>query len=166
MGVLKTRTLFYVLMLLSALSLAAGFDKDDEEKPWAEIEAKLPDYPEQQDLIPFRVGMQDDSKYFIDSKSLSVGSDGVIRYTLVVLSAAGAKNISYEGMRCGIGELRYYAFGRADKTWSKARSDRWVKFHGTNNDHHVELYTKFFCPVGAPNVRDADAARRALRAGS
>ena len=142
-----------------------GFDVEFEQKSWAEIEVQLPDFPETENLIPFRVGYHFDTKFLIDGNSLSVGSDGVIRYTLLVISVSGAKNISYEGLRCETAERRVYAFGRPDKTWSKARGNQWSRLQGGSNNHYVDLATNYFCIVGAPDIRSADDARRILRRG-
>jgi hypothetical protein len=167
MGVLSTTRFFAALILLPALALAAGknydYDKEVEEKPWAEVEAQLPAYPAKEDLIPFTVGAVREVKYFIDAKSLAVGSDGVIRYTLVIVSSAGAQNVSFEGLRCSTAERRIYAFGRADGTWSKARSNQWVRIQGNSNNHNVELYTNYFCSVGATEITSAESAREVLR---
>ena len=165
--VLKTLKWFYAfaLAITSVHSLAQGFDKEFEEKSWAEIEVQLPSFPEKGNLIPFRVGANFDTKYLIDGNSLSVGADGVIRYALVVVSSEGAQNISYEGMRCATAERRFYAFGRPDKTWSKARSNQWVKIQGSSNSHHVELYFNHFCSAGITSVTSAEDARRVLRSG-
>jgi hypothetical protein len=153
------------LTLFSAQSLAVGFDSEFEEKAWAEIEVQLPPFPEKESLIPFRVGALTETKFLIDSNSLSVGADGVVRYTLVVISPAGAQNISYEGLRCDNAQRRLYAFGRSDKTWSKARGNQWVKVQGGSNSHHFELYANYFCTVGAASVVNAEDARRILRSG-
>lgn len=158
------RSFLVVLALLSVQSFAAdGFDDEFDEKPWAEVEVQLPSFPEEGNLIPFRVGASSDTVYQVDGKSLSVGADGVVRYTLLVISPSGARNISYEGMRCATAERRLYAFGRPDKTWSKARSDKWVRIRGSSNNHQVELYGNYFCKYG--HVADADEARRILRSG-
>jgi len=165
---LNAKQLTFALAFVAALvtpSSAAPSLSDPDEKAWAEAEVQLPAFPEKENYIPFAVGAVKDRQFFIDSKSLSVGSDDVIRFALVIVSVAGAQNISFEGLRCGAGERRYYASGRADKTWSKARSDRWIKIKGTSNDHHVELYSTYFCPNSALALRSADDARRALRHG-
>jgi hypothetical protein len=160
--------------LLPALSLPLltitcwaddGFDAEFEQKPWAEIEVQLPAFPEAENQIPFRVGYHTDTKYLIDGNSLSLGADGVIRYTLLVISASGARNVSYEGLRCATGERRVYAFGRSDKTWSKARGNQWVRVQGSTNNHYVDLYSNYFCIVGAPDFRNTDDIRRILRSG-
>ncbi len=154
-----------VLLLAAPPAVAAGFDNDYEEKPWAEIEVQLPAYPEKENLISFEVGAKDDSQYLIDGNSFSLGADGVMRFTLVVISSAGARNISYEGMRCATSERRFYAFGRSDKTWSKARGNQWVKIKGDSNNHHVELYSNYFCTVGTAAIGNRDDALKVLRSG-
>lgn len=164
MDVLKQMTLAVLAgqAFLVGQAVASGFDNDFEEKPWAEIEVRLPAFPEDENLIPFKVGSVTDKQYLIDGNSLSVGSDEVIRYTLVVISATGVRNISYEGMRCATAERRLYAFGRSDKTWSKARSNTWGVIKGNTNQYHVDLFGSYFCTVGAPAVMSAEDARRAL----
>lgn len=141
------------------------FEEDYDEKPWAEVEVMLPAFPEKENLIPFKVGAIADTRFFVDGKSISIGSDGVVRYTLVVLSAQGAQNISYEGMRCSTLERRFYAAGRPDKTWSKARSNKWVRVQGGSNNHHVELFSNNFCPNGIIAFSPAEARRVLLQGG-
>ena len=63
------------------------------------------------------------------------------------------------------GERRFYAFGRADGTWSKARGNQWIKISGTSNNHHVELFSNYFCPPGSPAVSSVDEAQGVLRHG-
>lgn len=160
------RSLFlFSLALPTVSSSASDFDNDFEEKPWVEIEVLLPAFPQNENLVPFKVGAASDMQFKIDSKSLSVGADAVIRYTLIVVSSAGAENISYEGMRCTTGERRFYAFGRSDGTWSKARNTQWTKIQGYLNNHHVELFVNYLCNTGAPTIASADDALRALRNG-
>ena len=158
---------FAVFGLLSSpsSSVAGGFDNEYEGKAGAGGEVHLAPFPEAGNLIPFRVGAISDTKFFVDAQSLSYGTDGVLRFTLEVVSPSGAKNVSYEGMRCATGERRFYAFGRADGTWSKARGNQWVKISGTSNNHHVELFTNYFCPPGSPAVSCVEEAQGVLRHG-
>lgn len=119
----------------------------DQEKPWVEIEAQLPPYPKDENLLPFYVSAATDNRFFVDGASISVGEDGVVRYTLIVRSTEGAVNVSFEGMRCASHEMRLYAFGRKEGNWSRARSAKWVpiRYQDRNRQHHV-LYDDFFCP--------------------
>ena len=151
------------LVLACSLASGSGFDDEFDEKPWAEVEVQLPAYPDDANLIPFRVGSVEDTQYFIDAASLSVGDDGVVRYVAVVSSSSGARNVSYEGMRCATAERRLYAFGRPDRTWSKARGAQWLRIRGGANNHVVELFGSYFCKLGSV-VTNADDARRVLRA--
>lgn len=156
-----------VIVLFSVMPCRASddLDNDFEERPWTEIEAQLPAFPQTDDLVKFQVGAVSGTQFFVDAKSLSVGADGVMRYTLVVISASGAENISYEGMRCATAERRSYAFGRPDKTWSKARGNQWVKVRGTSNNVHVDLYSNFLCTVGGAILRTPEDILRVFRKG-
>ena len=117
---------------------------DEPDKAWAEVELQLPAAPKQENLLNFY--KSDSQSFAIDKLSLSVGSDGTVRYTLIATSNAGAKNISYEAIRCETYEHKLYAFGRSDGTWSRSRRDDWFRISNTaaNKQHHI-LFTEFFC---------------------
>jgi len=124
------------------------FDYDFEnEKPWKELESQLPAYPKDENLLPFQVSAATDNSFYVDSQSISVGEDGVVRFTLVVRSPEGASNVMFEGIRCRTREVRVYAFGRSDGTWGKARDNEWklIHYERRNRPDHV-LYDDFFCP--------------------
>lgn len=153
-------------MLSFPLTAAAdSFDNEFDEKPWSEIEVQLPAFPENENLVPFKVGSVSDTQFMIDAKSISIGNDGVIRYALVVVSPAGARNISFEGIRCATGERRLYAFGQSDKTWSRARSDKWARIRGSSNQYPVALFADYLCVAGAPMIYSPEDVVRRLRYG-
>ncbi|HYC43041.1 MAG TPA: CNP1-like family protein [Noviherbaspirillum sp.] len=140
-------------------------DFDDKEKPWQEIAVQLPAAPQQADLVPFYVSATATQSFAIDTRSLSVGQDGVIRYTLVAISDAGAKNVSYEGIRCATYERKLYAFGRSDGSWSRSRRDQWERIQSSAaNRHHAALTKDFFCVEKTIAGTGEDIVRR-LRAG-
>jgi hypothetical protein len=150
----------------AALAGWGEFEFDfDTEKPWVELQAQLPAYPKLDDALPFFVSASTDNKFFIDPVSISVGEDGVVRYTLIVKSPEGALNISFEGMRCNSHETKLYAFGHPDGTWSRNRFARWspIRYQDRNRQHHV-LYDDFFCPGGII-VGDQKEAISALKRG-
>lgn len=121
-------------------------DFDDKEKPWEEIAVQLPPAPQQADLVPFYVSATATQSFAIDTRSLTVGQDGVIRYTLVTVSDAGAKNVSYEGIRCATYERKLYAFGRTDGSWSRSRRDQWERIQSNAaNRQHAALKKDYFC---------------------
>lgn len=159
-----------VLLLLIPLSAHAGwklFDfKSDEDKDapaWVESETVFPAYPKPENLIPFEVSPVTRNRHFVDASSISVGKDNVVRYSVVIEAAGGARNVSFEGMRCGAGERRLYAYGQPDKTWSRSRDEAWqaINFDSVFSYQKV-LYEDYFCPEGTP-VRNASEAVQRLR---
>lgn len=121
-------------------------DFDDKEKPWQEVAVQLPAAPATENLLPLYVSPTATQSFAIDAKSVTVGSDGVIRYTLVARSPEGATNVSYEGIRCASFERKLYAFGRPDGTWSRSRRDQWemISAYSANRQHAV-LAKDYFC---------------------
>ena len=97
-----------LLMLpLTAYAEWGQFDFEFEnEKPWVELAAQLPPTPKAENLIEFNVSSATRNRHFVDTASISVGEDKVVRYTVVIEAAGGAKNVLFEGMRCETGERR------------------------------------------------------------
>lgn len=154
------------LFLLSpSAGLAATADDALDGARGETAAVQLPPFPQAENLIPFTVSATTDNKFMIDGESLSVSPERQVSYTLVIVSPAGAQNVSYEAMRCATGEYRLYALGRSDGTWAKARNDQWKRVQeSTRNRHHAALFADYFCSIGT-NLRDADDARRILRTG-
>ena len=137
---------------------------DDSSKTWTEIAVQLPPLPEPANLLSFDVSNLTTQKFGIDAKSLSVGSDGVVRYTLVATSSSGAKNISHEGIRCAANERKIYALGHADGTWSRARRDQWEPIvNNAVNRQQAALAQDYFCMGPATAGSAADMLRRLRR---
>lgn len=155
-----------VFLATPVAALGASVDEEDDlPKKWEEAEFQLPPMPKQEDLIGFFVSSATDNRFFVDSPSLSVGGDGVVRYVLVVVTGGGARNVSFEGMRCEARERRLYAFGRSDGSWSKSRNSQWERIReGGSNRQHAALFQEYFCPGGVV-VRTTEEARDALRRG-
>ena len=164
------KLLMLSLLLLSHFAGASEWGQFDfefeNEKPWSELQTKLPAYPKQENLLPFFVSAATDNQFYIDASSISVAEDGVVRYVLIVKSAEGAMNVSFEGIRCATHEKKIYAFGRAEGGWSKARFSKWepIQYAARNRQHHM-LYDDFFCPTGLI-VGSVEEAIRALKLGA
>lgn len=142
-------TCFVFLLSMANLACAQdNFEEDfeDLDKPWKEVAVQLPAAPLAESLLPFYVSATATQTFAIDAKSLTLGADGVIRYTLVTSSASGAKNVSYEGIRCSSFEKKLYAFGRPDGSWSRSRSDKWEPIRSNAaNRQHAALAKDYFC---------------------
>jgi hypothetical protein len=156
--------------LLSIPSAHAAWGDVEREFPqaqaWVEGAVSLPLYPKSENLIAFTVSPVMRARHFVDGASISVGTDGVIRYTAVIDAAGGARTVSFEGMRCESGERRLYAYGQPDGAWSMARSAGWeaIPFRSARSYQKV-LFEEFFCRDGL-GVADGAEALRALRQGA
>lgn len=162
------RRLLIILCILTITGCAGKEifkDEFDSEKTWVELEAQLPKYPKRENFLAFDSGPASSNKYYVDSKSIQVGEDGVIRFSLIVESSAGAMNVSFEGIRCITRERKRYALGHNDGTWVESHVDDWQFMENSSQFYpQRELATYYFCPirniVGSPQE-----AIRALKAG-
>jgi len=157
------------LLLIVPLAAAAqtfGFgESKGGRKRVDEAKVTLPQYPEPENYLPFEVSATTPFAFFVDAKSVSVGADYVVRYSLIAKSAEGALNVSFEGLRCGEHQVRLYALGQSDKTWTEVRKSRWEPLRlDPRNAHRAVLYSDFFCP-STGYIADVDEALRALRSG-
>ncbi|AOJ08801.1 hypothetical protein WS71_15430 [Burkholderia mayonis] len=169
---------FYEVRILKAIALAAASivaaaalagcahlntptNKDDSaftylldrQPQWTENKVEtLPPLPQTSDLLPFNVSQNTPLKFSVDSKSLDVGTDGVVRYIVVVTSPAGARNVNYEGIRCDTYEWRQYAGLNADHDgWDRTVATDWQRIeNGELNAYHAALYQDFFCANKMP----------------
>jgi len=122
----------------------SDWELEQERRDWKEAEARLPPYPGGEGLIEFFVSGASSFRFFIDPASLSVGADGVVRYTLVARSPSGVANISHEGIRCAAKAYKVFAFGN-DGRWTAGGSD-WREIEPKSVQRwHNELYGRYFC---------------------
>ncbi len=131
------------------------YDFDEDKTPWQEVQAQLPVYPKQENLVPVAVSSATSNRFFVDRASVSVGEDHVVRYTVVVRSPSGAQTVNFEGMRCDTGERKIYAFGREGREWSRNRHARWEPIQARQQTgYHRELFFHYFCAggEGAPSL--------------
>lgn len=105
----------------------------------------LPDYNA---LLPFEVSKSTTLVFAIDPKSLEIGTDGVVRYTVVITSPAGARNVRYEGIRCGDGQQwkMYAAIDENGDAWEPDSSTDWEKIqYNSLNAYQNTLAHDYFC---------------------
>jgi hypothetical protein len=149
---------------------SAGRDdgRYQEDEPVLEMkDVEPPAFPKQENLLEFYVSAATTNKYFIDASTLAPGTDGIVRYVLVVKTSGGATNVSFEGINCRERSWKHYATGRSDSTWVKSSATRaeWrVIENKSANRHHAALNRDYFCPDGVP-IHTSDEGRNALRLG-
>lgn len=157
-------------VLAFSISIAATADQekpyDYVETPWVEAETSLPAFPKEENLIEFYVGPAERNRFFVDGSSIAIGSDGVVRYVLVLKAAGGAKNVTLEGIRCNTREMKLFALGDSNGNWTKVQNPQWRLIENKLvNQYRAVLSRDFFCPPGAPR-RDAAEVISALRRAS
>ena len=165
----------HALPVVFALSLAACGAREPIKSDWerqnedklsrdqaeTEVVTQFPAFPQKANLLEFSVGGVGEFGFFVDQTSLSVTSDGVVRYVLVARSPSGVENVSYEGLRCASVEFRRYAFGRPDATWHaspgpwQSLSRRW----------HQVLHRDYFCLQNVPLPSAAEGVQALQQGG-
>ena len=156
-----------LMLPLAAWAQARGLEGDSRDGGrWDEVQVRLPEYPKPENYLPISVSVTTPFDFFVDAKSVSVGADGVVRYSMIAKSSDGALNISYEGIRCSERKFRIYALGRSDKTWSESRNSSWQAMPADpRNGQRAVLYSDFFCPDGGI-IGSSEEGVQALKAGA
>ena len=154
-----------LVLLVACINKPPFKDEFESDKTWTEQMTQLPAYPNVEHLMKFDAGAVTSNQYLIDTTSINVGEDGVIRFTLAIKSSAGAMNVSYEGIRCETNERKLYALGRDDKTWVQPRLSEWQKLDYVRQFYaQRELSKNFFCPH-RQIVSNTNEAIQALKTG-
>lgn len=158
--------LLLFLPLVAAAQMFGSGETYSGLAPWVETKVALPQYPKTENYLPFQVSANTPFSFFVDAKSISIGADGVVRYSLIAKSPDGGLNVSFEGMRCSTKQFRVYAFGRSDKTWSEARRSRWEPMRGVAQQlQRSVLFEDFFCPLGI-SIATVEEGVQGLRRGN
>ncbi len=152
------RLLPSLLALAAAGAFAGGADAHfkratanafDDETPWAEQANALPAYSASPSWVDFTAGNTERNRLSVDSSALEIGADGVVRYTLRVLSPGGVANISREGMRCADRTLRSYAFGDTiGQRWIESAKPVWRPIRAEDSVRHA--LRERLCDGGTP----------------
>jgi len=125
----------------------------DRQSNWVENKVDtLPPLPQASNLLPFEVSGNTPLQFSIDRNSLTVGTDGVVRYTVVVTSPSGARNVNYEGIRCDTYEWRQYAGLNADHDgWDQTVANGFTRIeNGALNAYQAALYQDYMCANKMP----------------
>ncbi len=144
------------------------YDRDQPKERFTDAEVKLPALPREENLLQFKAGPDTRHRFFIDTQALSIDSNGVVRYTLVVKTAGGATNVSYEGMRCDLRQFKVYALGQSHGIWMPARDPQWQAINHLNRSaHHGVLQRDYFCTGKSRNapVASVEEALQLIRYG-
>ena len=141
-----------------------NLDAEDDKTGWKEIPVQFPPFPRDENLVRFDVGDGSPHRFYIDSPSLAIGKDGVVRYTLVTRTAGGATNVTYEGIRCEGRRHKYYAAATPGGKWTPSRNPQWRRIELQDPDRQrLALVDNFLCVGGLPQKTEKDALNRLRR---
>ncbi len=121
---------------------------ESEEDDWSEIKGVgFPPIPKARDLI--RVDSESLGtryEYFIDGSSILLGTDEVIRYTVVLQSDTGVRNVYFEGIRCETREARTYGYATRQGGFKPLASSTWKDVRAVGPfAYRLLLVDKFMC---------------------
>lgn len=170
---MKNRIAALILLVVAETGLCAGYQilqmpeaskhPDLEEagpKKNLGVDAALPAYPKQENLVEFYVAPGVRYQVFVDLSSLTLSEDSVIRFSTVVKTEGGANNVSYVGISCDRYARILYASGRSDGSWSETRNPAWQPIDaGWGSAYYRALVKDVLCDVGTPNGKAADMIR-------
>ena len=148
--------------LVLALALAGGAAQAQLSVPdpdWKEVDAPPPAPLRTSGLV--RIDLPESMLRFgVDPASVSLSSDGIVRYVVVATSNSGAVNALYEGIRCSTGEMKLYARHNPDSGWVLVKDSGWRALHETRPSRHsLVIARNGACIGGAPNQSAAQIVR-------
>ena len=129
---------------------------------WKETDVPPPPAYDMSKLLTFEVTRSSPLVYGVDPASFSISNaDGIVRYVVVATTAAGAKNVMYEGFRCATGEVRTYARAKPDGTWVPVVNSEWKSAYDISLPRHSLRFTKTAaCQQAAPVSSVRELVRR------
>lgn len=142
-----------VLSCLAASDDYLGMKPDygRETATWQEGEVRLPPLPKPENLLPVHPAARDALKLSVERESVNVSDEGIVRLVVVLESATGARNVFFDGYRCGEREYKTYAYVDAAGRWASVRNAQWQKLpRGESGAYRRDLYSDYLCAGGAP----------------
>lgn len=114
---------------------------------WKEGNTFLPDYPQEKNLFPFEVDYAGPRyRYLLDVASLSIGRDKVVRYSVILESESGARNVYHEGIHCRKKKYKTYAIGTSDRTFRRMNAKEWKPWRrGGVFGYRPQLADRYLC---------------------
>lgn len=129
-------------------------NEDPFAKPgFSEDILQLPkELPKPENLRFFRPSAETELKFAVDSKSLSIGKDGVLRYVVVISNLSGTQQIKFEGIRCETFEYKVFATLQENNEWKQSANSDWKRIPNQGyNQYQATLGRNGFCAGESAN---------------
>ena len=145
---------------LTWLATVASAQWTADATQWKEIDTPTPPAFDAGRLVPFDSPAPTAMAYGVDPATLAIGSDGVVRYVVVVTSPSGVVNAMHEGIRCATGEFKTYARHNPSGGWNRVQNAEWQSiFAGRPSMHSLWLAKQGVCDGAAPATSVAAIVR-------
>ena len=109
---------------------------------WVEENAAPPPAFAKEGLIPIEMPSYVTLKVGVDPATVSVGTDGVVRYVVVMRNTSGSVNAAYEGILCTKGEVKTYARAGASGEWVAIKQPEWRPLTDNLPSRHAYAISK------------------------
>lgn len=135
-----------------------------EETPFVEQNVPPPPYPKDSNLTEFYLRGQTSNRFFIDTSSLTVDTDRIVRFALVIRTPEGTQTTTFSGLRCSERAWKDYAYGSNERTWTVESAPQWRRIQDLSfNDYRGTLYKDYLCSGGVSTVAPAGDAKKLVR---
>jgi CNP1-like family len=159
---------------MSSMAIGQVFVEDPD---WKEVDVPAAPAFDKDRLIPVTMPPYVTLRFGVDPATLTITSDGVIRYVMVAQSSVnsgGASNGSpsngsamsamYEGIRCASGEFKTYARFSAAGQWAALNNPQWRSLYDNNTSKHaLALARQGACDGRSARARSVAAIISALK---
>lgn len=131
---------------------------------WREAEAPPPPALRTTGLIELDMP-RSTLRFGVDPASISLGTDGVVRYVVVAQSDSGAVNAMYEGIHCRTSQVKVYARHNPGSGWVSTRDAAWAPMNiGISPTRHSLLIARNGACLGNSPNQSTERIVRDLRA--
>jgi hypothetical protein len=155
---MKIRIKLNVLICLGLTVMAVGASAQIVTDPdWKESEAPAPPAFRKERVLTVEMPKYVSLRFGVDPATLSITSDGVVRYVMVAINAAGTINAMYEGIRCATGEFKTYARYDINGQWVLTKDPDWHNLRDNLPSRHaLALASQGACTGNATAHSTAD----------
>jgi hypothetical protein len=147
---------------LALAACAAHAQLVQQDPDWRETQAPPPPAVKLDGLIPLEIPGSN-LRFGVAPASVTVGSDGIVRYVVVATSTTGTVNAIYEGIRCNTGEYKVYARHNPDSGWTPTKDSPWRSLHEQPMSRHSLLIARSGACMGHGANRTAARIVQDLR---
>lgn len=124
-------------LVLALWSLGAAAQVEPEE--WKESDTPPPPAFGTDKLIPLAMPRYVTLQFGVDPATLTLTSDGIVRYVVVAQNSSGSITALYEGLRCATSEVKTYARQTSGNPWVMVKTPQWQALNARLPSKHAAV---------------------------